>query len=105
MKYRTLGKTEEIWYKSTFDGRDIQGWITKPPFYDPSRTYPLMVENHGGQFQIMAIGFPRKCNSMLPMDLWYFILIPGVVQATGKNLATYFTIITPVRIISMSWTE
>lgn len=45
---RTLGKVEEIWYKSTFDQRDIQGWIVYPPNYNSNRTYPLIVENHGG---------------------------------------------------------
>ena len=45
---RVLGKTEEVWYTSSFDGRKIQGWIVKPPFYDPSKKYPLLVENHGG---------------------------------------------------------
>jgi dipeptidyl aminopeptidase/acylaminoacyl peptidase len=45
---RTLGKVEEIWYKSTVDGRDVQGWIVKPPFFDASKKYPLLVENHGG---------------------------------------------------------
>ncbi len=48
LNYRELGKTEEVWYKSSFDGRDIQGWIVKPPFYDASKKYPLIVENHGG---------------------------------------------------------
>ncbi len=38
---------EEIWYKS-FDGRNIQGWILKPPDFDPSRKYPLILEIHGG---------------------------------------------------------
>ncbi|PKV64803.1 dipeptidyl aminopeptidase/acylaminoacyl peptidase [Polaribacter sp. Hel1_33_96] len=46
--HKILGKTEEVWYKSSFDGRDIQGWIVKPPFYDASKIYPLLVENHGG---------------------------------------------------------
>lgn len=45
---RTLGKTEEIWYKASTDGLDIQGWIVTPPDFDPSRKYPLLVENHGG---------------------------------------------------------
>ncbi|AXT18480.1 S9 family peptidase [Flavobacteriaceae bacterium AU392] len=45
---RQLGITEEVWYKSSFDGRDIQGWIVKPPFYDATKKYPLLVENHGG---------------------------------------------------------
>lgn len=48
LSYRELVQTEEVWYKSTFDGRDIQGWIVKPPFYDASKKYPLLVENHGG---------------------------------------------------------
>jgi dipeptidyl aminopeptidase/acylaminoacyl peptidase len=38
---------EEIWYR-TFDGRQIQGWILKPPDFDPSRKYPLILEIHGG---------------------------------------------------------
>ena len=48
LPYRNLGKTDEIWYKSSFDGRDIQGWVVYPPDYDSSRKYPLLVENHGG---------------------------------------------------------
>lgn len=48
LDHRELGITEEVWYKSSYDGRDIQGWIVKPPFYDASKTYPLLVENHGG---------------------------------------------------------
>lgn len=48
LAHRLLGETEEVWYTSTFDGRKIQGWIVKPPFYDASKKYPLLVENHGG---------------------------------------------------------
>ena len=45
---RTLGEVEEIWYTSSVDQREVQGWIVKPPFFDPDKTYPLLVENHGG---------------------------------------------------------
>jgi dipeptidyl aminopeptidase/acylaminoacyl peptidase len=38
---------EEIWYR-TFDGKQIQAWILKPPDFDASRTYPLILEIHGG---------------------------------------------------------
>jgi dipeptidyl aminopeptidase/acylaminoacyl peptidase len=48
LDFRDLGQVEEIWYKSTVDGRDIQGWVVTPPGYDESKTYPLLVENHGG---------------------------------------------------------
>ncbi|MGE3615725.1 MAG: prolyl oligopeptidase family serine peptidase [Gemmatimonadales bacterium] len=47
---RTLGAVEEIWYPSSKDGRRIQGWIIKPPGFDPSRKYPLVLEIHGGPF-------------------------------------------------------
>lgn len=46
--HRNLGTCEEIWYKSSFDGRDIQGWVVTPPNFDPNQKYPLLVENHGG---------------------------------------------------------
>jgi dipeptidyl aminopeptidase/acylaminoacyl peptidase len=38
---------EEIWYTS-FDGQKIQGWILKPPDFDSSRKYPMILEIHGG---------------------------------------------------------
>lgn len=48
LPHRTLGQVEEIWYKSSVDGRDVQGWIVKPPFFEDGKQYPLVVENHGG---------------------------------------------------------
>ncbi|MEP7383412.1 MAG: S9 family peptidase [Gemmatimonadota bacterium] len=47
---RTLGTVEEIWYPSSKDQRQIQGWIIKPPGFDPARKYPLILEIHGGPF-------------------------------------------------------
>jgi dipeptidyl aminopeptidase/acylaminoacyl peptidase len=38
---------EEIWYPS-FDGRKVQGWILKPPDFDPAKKYPMILEIHGG---------------------------------------------------------
>ncbi len=48
LDWRILGKVEELWYKSSVDGRDIQGWVVFPPGHDASKPYPLLVENHGG---------------------------------------------------------
>jgi acylaminoacyl-peptidase len=47
---KDIGSVEEIWYKSSFDGRKIQGWICKPPGFDASKKYPLLLEIHGGPF-------------------------------------------------------
>ncbi len=48
--HKELGAVEEVWYTSSHDGLDIQGWIVTPPGFDPSRKYPLMLEIHGGPF-------------------------------------------------------
>ncbi|HXY32883.1 MAG TPA: S9 family peptidase [Planctomycetaceae bacterium] len=47
---RKLGQVEEIWYESSKDHRKIQGWILKPPGFDPKKKYPLILEIHGGPF-------------------------------------------------------
>ena len=47
---RTLGAVEAIGWKSSKDSLPIQGWIIKPPGFDPSRKYPMILEIHGGPF-------------------------------------------------------
>lgn len=44
------GAVEEIWYESSKDKRRIQGWIIKPPGFDPTKKYPLILQIHGGPF-------------------------------------------------------
>ncbi|MCY4398685.1 MAG: S9 family peptidase [Gemmatimonadetes bacterium] len=51
-----LGEVEEIWYKSVEDF-DIQGWIIKPPDFDPSNRYPLILAIHGGPHGMYNVGF------------------------------------------------
>jgi dipeptidyl aminopeptidase/acylaminoacyl peptidase len=42
-----LTEPEEISYQS-FDGKKIQAWLQKPPGFDPAKTYPLILNIHGG---------------------------------------------------------
>ncbi|MEJ7812573.1 MAG: S9 family peptidase [Gemmatimonadaceae bacterium] len=53
---RTLASVEEVWYGSV-DGYKIQGWVVKPPGFDPKRKYPLMLEIHGGPHSMYNVGF------------------------------------------------
>ena len=46
--HRKLGLVNEITYKSSFDGQEIQGWYITPPDFDPAKKYPLILEIHGG---------------------------------------------------------
>ena len=53
---KKLGDVEEIWYASV-DNYRIQGWIVKPPDFNPTRKYPLMLSIHGGPHSMYGVGF------------------------------------------------
>ena len=53
---KKVSPAEEIWYKSV-DGLRIQGWVVKPPNFDPARKYPLLLEIHGGPHSMYNVGF------------------------------------------------
>ncbi len=48
--YRKLGKVEEMRWKSSHDGREIEGWLVYPPNYEEGKKYPMILEIHGGPF-------------------------------------------------------
>lgn len=48
---RVLAEVEELLVSSARDGRAIQGWVMKPPGFDPKGRYPLILEIHGGPFR------------------------------------------------------
>ena len=52
----TLGAVEELWYPS-LDNYRIQGWLVKPPDFDPAKKYPLMLSIHGGPHAMYGVGF------------------------------------------------
>lgn len=50
LTHKKLAEVEEIWFDSSHDERRIQGWIARPPQFDPKRKHPLILEIHGGPF-------------------------------------------------------
>ena len=53
---KQLATTEEVWYTSK-DGLKIQGWIVKPPGFDATKKYPLILEIHGGPQSMYNVAF------------------------------------------------
>ena len=47
---RELGVVEEVTWQSSLGDYEIQGWIVKPPGFDPAKKYPFILEIHGGPF-------------------------------------------------------
>ncbi|WP_226648403.1 S9 family peptidase [Microbulbifer variabilis] len=50
MPLRKMAQVEEINFRSSFDSRNLQGWVAYPPDFDPKKKYPLLLEIHGGPF-------------------------------------------------------
>jgi dipeptidyl aminopeptidase/acylaminoacyl peptidase len=51
-----LGDVDALDFSSTGDTK-VQGWLVKPPNFDPSRKYPLMLEIHGGPWSMYNVAF------------------------------------------------
>ncbi|MDH3735094.1 MAG: S9 family peptidase, partial [Gemmatimonadota bacterium] len=66
---------------SSFDGRRIQGWIVKPPGFDPARRYPLLVEIHGGP--VSNYGDRFSAEMQLYASAGYVVLYPNPRGSTS----------------------
>mgnify|MGYP006276648837 FL=1 len=78
---RTLGAIEEVRYPSTLDKREIQGWLVKPPGYDPERDYPLLIEIHGGPISHYGPVFSPEIQ--LYAAAGYLVFYPNPRGSTG----------------------
>lgn len=47
---KALGEVRKITASSSFDGQQIDGWLTLPPGYREGQRVPLILEIHGGPF-------------------------------------------------------
>jgi acylaminoacyl-peptidase len=79
--HKTLGEVEELWYESSHDGRKIQGWILKPPDFDPAKKYPLIIEIHGGPFANYGDRFDMEKQCMASAG--YVVLYTNPRGSTG----------------------
>jgi dipeptidyl aminopeptidase/acylaminoacyl peptidase len=64
-----FGSIEEVWIKGP-DQNDLQGWILKPPGFDPKKKYPSILEIHGG---------PLTQYGEFFMHEFYFLAAAGYV--------------------------
>ena len=85
--YKNLGNVEEIWYESSYDGKMIHGWVVKPPNFDSSKKYPLILEIHGGPHT--NYGFHFSSEVQLFASKGYVVLYTNPRGSTsyGKEFA------------------
>jgi len=81
-----LTEPEEIKYKS-FDGKTIEAWVQKPPDFDPSKKYPLILNIHGGPHTAYGYVFDHEFQWMAAKG--YVVLYPNPRGSTsyGQDFA------------------
>jgi dipeptidyl aminopeptidase/acylaminoacyl peptidase len=77
---------EEIWYTS-FDGKKIQGWIQKPPDFDASKKYPLILEIHGGPHSAFGYTFTQEFQWMAAKGYVVLYTNPRGSTSSGQDFA------------------
>ncbi|MEL7239859.1 MAG: S9 family peptidase, partial [Planctomycetota bacterium] len=75
-----LGDIEEINYKSP-DGTDVQGWLIKPPNFDVSKKYPLVLAIHGGPHAMYGVNFQFRFQEFAAKG--YVVLYTNPRGSTG----------------------
>jgi len=87
LKNRNLSKVETVWYKSSYDKRNIQGWIAYPPNYDPTKKYRFLVENHGGPISNYGNRFSAEIQLFASADYIVFYPNPRGSTSYGAEFA------------------
>jgi dipeptidyl aminopeptidase/acylaminoacyl peptidase len=82
-----FGGWERVHYQS-YDGTPIEGFLLHPHGFDPatassssSRSYPLIIVNHGGPHSASGYGFNFK-NQLFAAH-GYFVFLPNFRSSTG----------------------
>ncbi|MCC5919721.1 MAG: S9 family peptidase [Cyclobacteriaceae bacterium] len=86
---RKLGKVEEIWFPSSFDGKDIHGWVVYPPDFDESKKYPLILEIHGGPHLAYGPHFTAEIQLMAAKGYVVLYTNPRGSTTYGEEFGGY----------------
>jgi dipeptidyl aminopeptidase/acylaminoacyl peptidase len=76
-----MNQAEEVFWD--YRGRKIQGWLVKPPAFDPAKRYPLFLFPHGGPFGAHADIFHYRWNAQIFAAHGYVVFMPNPTGSTG----------------------
>ena len=81
-----LTEPDEINYK-TFDGKNIQGWIQKPPDFDAHKKYPMILDIHGGPHAAYGWVFDHEFQWMAAKGYVVLYINPRGSTSYGQDFA------------------
>ena len=77
------GTIEEVCFKGA-DGHNVQGWIAKPPDFDPRKRYPAILEIHGGPHLQYGWFFMHEFHFLAANNYIVFFCNPRGSQGYGE---------------------
>lgn len=81
-----LAKTEEMDFTSSGNTK-VQGWLVKPPDFDASKKYPLILEIHGGPFAMYNVAFNYMFQNFAANDFMVLYVNPRGSTGYGSGFS------------------
>ena len=81
-----MNKAEEFWFDGAPSNRGvpkIHSWILKPPQFDPSRKYPVLLLVHGGPQGAWSDSWGSRWNPQMYAAAGYIAVMPNPRGSTG----------------------
>ena len=75
-----LAGVDEVRYESD-PGVEVHGWLLKPPSFNPSASYPAVIQVHGGPHGMYGVGFFHEMQLLAARG--YVVLMTNPRGSTG----------------------
>jgi len=81
-----FSEAEEFIYP-THDGKKIQGWIYKPPYFDSRERYPMLLNVHGGPHAMRGISFNSAFQTVAASGYVLAVINPRGSSGYGQEFS------------------
>ena len=87
MGQREMARVERMTWASSHDGLEVEGWVMKPPGFDPNKTYPMILEIHGGPHSAYGPNYSTEAQLYAAAGYVVFYTNPRGSTSYGEEFA------------------
>ena len=87
MGQREMSRVERMVWPSSHDGLEIEGWVMKPPGFDPEKKYPMILEIHGGPHSAYGPNYSTEAQLFAAAGYVVFYTNPRGSTSYGEKFA------------------
>ena len=87
MGQREMARVERMTWASSHDGLEVEGWVMKPPGFDPNKTYPMILEIHGGPHSAYGPNYSTEAQLYAAAGYIVFYTNPRGSTSYGEEFA------------------